>query len=317
MFAHAKRLVRDFWRSLDADDPVVAIDRYCSASIEWHGFQPIKRTAGAAALAAKVWTPLRRSFAAFQRQPYVLLGGEFESAVWVASTGDFVGEFADPWLGIVPTGGPVRFRYGRVEGERIAEIRMIVDLPSLLRQAGRPVLPPSYGRDIEIPGPSTGDGVLDDEQDPEESEVTRLLVEEMIFGGLNKYDQKDQDSQGLERFWHRDMVWHGPVGVGSALGLDEFKSNAQGPIVGAFPDRKGVGHVARIGDGRYAASTGWPSLVGTHRGEFLGLAPTGEKSRWNIMDFWRRDGDKLAENWVMIDLVDVALQAGVDVLRDE
>ena len=57
----------------------------------------------------------------------------------------------------------------------------------------------------------------------------------------------------LERFWHPHMVWHGPVGIGSAYGLDEFKRNAQGPIVRAFPDRKGIGHQARIAEGAFAA----------------------------------------------------------------
>ena len=32
------------------------------------------------------------------------------------------------------------------------------------------------------------------------------------------------------------------------------------------------------------------------------------------MDFWRRDGDRLLENWNLIDLIDVARQSGVDLL---
>ena len=136
----------------------------------------------------------------------------------------------------------------------------------------------------------------------------------MIFGGLNKYDGKSQESQGLERFWHADLVWHGPVGIGSAYGLDEFKQNAQGPIVGAFPDRRGVGHQARIAEGKFAASTGWPSLAGTHVNKFMDWEPTGERIGWNIMDFWKRMGDKLHENWVMIDLIGAALESEVDLL---
>jgi hypothetical protein len=31
------------------------------------------------------------------------------------------------------------------------------------------------------------------------------------------------------------------------------------------------------------------------------------------MDFWRREGDRLDENWVMIDLIDLLLQMGLDV----
>ncbi len=32
------------------------------------------------------------------------------------------------------------------------------------------------------------------------------------------------------------------------------------------------------------------------------------------MDFWKRDGDLLHENWNLIDLIDAALQAGIDLL---
>jgi hypothetical protein len=33
------------------------------------------------------------------------------------------------------------------------------------------------------------------------------------------------------------------------------------------------------------------------------------------MDFWRVEGDKLAENWVLIDLLDFLAQLGYDVAK--
>lgn len=286
-----------------------------AADIDYFGFYPLKRLQGADCLIEQLWQPLLRAFPDLQRRPYILLANNFEGREWVASSGDFIGTFALDWLGIPASGATVKFRYGEfccMRDGKIVEIRLLVDLPDLIRQADRSVLPPSYGRDMWIPGPLTGDGVLLAYADEAESDKTLALVEAMIFGGLNEYDQRHQDSQGLERFWHEDMVWHGPVGAGSAFGMDEFLRNAQGPIVSAFPDRKGVGHQARIAEGLYAASTGWPSLVGTHRGEFLGWTPTGGQVGWNIMDFWRRDGDLLRENWVLIDLIDAALQSDVE-----
>jgi predicted ester cyclase len=258
-----------------------------------------------------------------QRRPYILIGGRFEGKDWVCGTGDLIGTFARDWLldGVVipASGNSVRYRFGefcQVQGGKVVEIRILVDLPELARQSGINLLPPNYGRDIWIPGPLAGDGVLTGEQDAAESGKTLGLIEEMIFGGLNKYDGRSQDSQGLERFWHPHMVWHGPVGIGSAYGLDEFKRNAQGPIVRAFPDRRGVGHQARLAEGRFAASTGWPSLAGTHRQEYMGWAPTGERIGWNIMDFWSREGDLLLEDWVLIDLIGAALESGVDLLAN-
>ena len=288
----------------------------CADAVEYHGFYPLKRLTGADCLVDCLWTPWLRALPDLRRRPYILLAGAFQDGDWVASTGEFIGSFVNDWLGIPAHGQTVKFRYGefcRIVDGAIAEIRFLIDLPELIRQADRAILPPSCGHDIWIPGPLAGDGLALAATDPAESAKTLALVESMIFGGLNSYDQKSQASQGLERFWSADIVWHGPVGIGSAYGMDEFLRNAQGPIVRAFPDRKGVGHQARIADGLYAASTGWPSLVGTHQREFLGWPPTGQKVHWDIMDFWRRDGDLLRENWVLIDLPAAALESGVDV----
>ncbi len=316
MFAQNKRLVWNYWQGVTRANVANAIG-VLHPDVVWHGFQPLRRLQGADEVLSKFWLSLLNAIPDLVRRTYVLLGGRFEGSDWVAGAGDFIGTFAHDWLGIPANGHSVRFRFGefcKVQDNKIVETRIIVDLPNLIRQAGILLLPPNYGRDIWTPGPLAGDGVLLEEQDPVESAKSLKLVEEMIFGGLNKYDQKNQDSQGLERFWHPQMVWHGPTGIGSAYGLDEFKKNAQGPIVRAFPDRKGVGHQARIADGYFAASTGWPSLAGTHLNQYMDWAPTGQKIGWNIMDFWKRDGDLLRENWVMIDLIGAALESGVDLL---
>jgi predicted ester cyclase len=316
MSAQNKRLVWNYWQGITRSNVENAIG-VLHPDVVWHGFQPLRHLHGADEVLSKFWLSLLNAIPDLVRRTYVLLGGHFEGGDWVAGTGDFIGTFAHDWLGIPANGHSVRFRFGefcKVQDNKIVEIRIIVDLPNLIRQAGISLLPPNYGRDIWTPGPLAGDGILLNEQDPVESAKSLKLVEEMIFGGLNKYDQKNQDSQGLERFWHPQMVWHGPTGIGSAYGLDEFKKNAQGPIVRAFPDRKGVGHQARIADGYFAASTGWPSLAGTHLKQYMDWAPTGQKIGWNIMDFWKRDGNLLRENWVMIDLIGAALESGVDLL---
>lgn len=312
-----KALVWDLWRSCDgsARSSLARLTEAFAESIEYYGFYPIKRLRGADRVISILWEPLLRAIPDLRRRPYALLANSFEARDWVASTGEFIGSFVEDWLGIPASGTSVRFRYGefcQMREGKIAEIRFLIDLPDLIRQVDRPITPPSYGRDIWAPGPRAGDGLSLAAADATETAKTLALVEEMIFGGLNRYDQKDQDSQGLTRFWSADMDWHGPAGIGSTQGLEEFKRDAQGPIVGAFPDRKGVGHQARIAEGLYAASTGWPSLVGTHRGEFMGWRPTGERVGWNIMDFWRRDGELLRENWVLIDLIDAGLQSGVE-----
>ncbi|MFX8172471.1 hypothetical protein ABTK94_19380, partial [Acinetobacter baumannii] len=58
----------------------------------------------------------------------------------------------------------------------------------------------------------------------------------------------------------------------------------------------------------------WPSVRATHTGGgWLGMPPTDKRIGMRVMDFWRREGDLLAENWVFIDIPDLLLQMGVDV----
>ncbi len=317
-FQTGKVLVWDYWRAMNQGGTVEGLSQYIHQDAIWHGFQPLRHLQGASQIYSQFWQPLHTAIPDLIRRPYHFIGGEFEGSTWVCGTGDFIGTFANDWLEIPASGTSVHFRFGefcKVEDGKVSEIRILVDLIDLIRQGGISLLPPNYGRDIWSSGPMTGDGVLLSAQDPTESRKSLKLVEDMIFGGLNNYDQQNQDSQGLERFWHPHMVWHGPVGIGSAYGLDEFKQNAQGPIVRAFPDRKGVGHQARIAEGCFAASTGWPSLVGTHRNDYMDWSPTYKQIGWNIMDFWKREGDLLLENWVLIDLIGAGLESGVDLLR--
>lgn len=315
-----KTVVWQYWQAMNAGKAEAASD-YLSAAVAWHGFEPLRHLHSAQEVMTQYWQPLFTALPDLTRRTYHFLGGAFEGHDWVAGTGDFIGTFAHDLVldgYVIPASGQsVHFRFGefcKVIAGKIAEIRIIIDLPDLCRQAGITLVPPSFGRDIWIPGPLAGDAVLLTPQDEAESEKSLALVEAMIFGGLNSYDGKNQASQGLEQYWHADMVWHGPVGIGSAYGMDEFKRNAQGPIVHAFPDRKGVGHKSRIAEGPLIASTGWPSLGGTHVNDYMDWKATGEYIGWNIMDFWKRDGHKLRENWVMIDLIGAAKASNVDLL---
>jgi predicted ester cyclase len=80
-----------------------------------------------------------------------------------------------------------------------------------------------------------------------------------------------------------------------------------------FPDRKGAGHYVRIADGDYVVTGGWPSVTGTHSGEWLGLPGTGKHVEMRVMDFYRLDGDRIVENWVPIDILHILKQLGFDV----
>jgi hypothetical protein len=49
-------------------------------------------------------------------------------------------------------------------------------------------------------------------------------------------------------------------------------------------------------------------------GPYLGVPASGRPIGLRVMDWWRAEDGLLAENWVMLDLPDLFLQVGVDIL---
>ena len=107
------------------------------------------------------------------------------------------------------------------------------------------------------------------------------------------------------------MTWHGPVGNATSRGLRGFEAVHPAPFLKAVPDRAAGNHKARLAERNYVASTGWPSIVATHAGGgWLNIAATGRRIGVRVMDFVRRDGDLLAENWVFVEIPPPVLQFG-------
>ena len=50
-------------------------------------------------------------------------------------------------------------------------------------------------------------------------------------------------------------------------------------------------------------------------GNFLGMPATDKTIEMRVVDLYRRDGDKLAENWIFIDILYFLQQQGLDVLE--
>jgi hypothetical protein len=257
---------------------------------------------------------LRRAFPDLQRHTDILLGGTFNDQQWVSGTGYFSGTWTQDWLGMPATGAPATIRWGefcRIDADRIVASYVLLDLVDLLRQAGVAVLPPSRGDTVRVPGPHSGDGVQFMAQDEHATQRSLQLVEAMI-AGLMRYDGHDLASMQMPRFWHPQMHWYGPGGIGTARGLVEYEQVHARPFLHAFPDRRGGDHKARIAEGAYVASTGWPSVRATFTGDYLGAPATSQPIGMRVMDWWRRDGDLLVQNWVLIDLVDLFGQFGID-----
>ena len=260
---------------------------------------------------ARFWRPLLTAFPDLERRDDILIAGSWKESDWVAACGHWEATFAAPWLGIAPTGGAVSLRYGefhRFAAGAIVESYMLIDIPDLMRQARQWPFAPARGVQDRWPGPATRDGVQLAPHTDESGRKSLALVEAMI-AGLMQYDGKTLDSMGQERFWREGFMWYGPSPIGTGRGLKGFQDVHQRAFLSAFPDRKGGDHKCRIGQGAYVGSTGWPSIRATHTGPgFIGLPASGRAITMRVMDFWRREADLLAENWVFIDIPDLLRQ---------
>lgn len=325
----AKGVVLDYYADLDAaaaDDVASVLEKHTTAGYLWRGMHPFYEQVGAEAVATTFWAPIWSAFAPLQRRPDVFLAGANavggSDEVWVCQMGQLLGLFDKPWLSIPPTVKMCFLRYAefhRVDGDQIAETATFIDVLSVMRQAGHYPLPPPTGSSHLHPGPRTHDGLLFDEQDPAGAAATLALVERMVqdLSDANlagsQLGQDRMPRSALAKSWHDDMIWSGPEGIGATYTIDRYQQQHQHPFRLQLSDKVFNGHVARFAEGNYACFFGWANLTNTPSGGFLGL-PSSTPADMRVVDVYRRDGDKLAENWVFIDLLHWLDQQGLDVL---
>lgn len=300
--------------------PVGELDRavhdiYADAAT-LHAFHPVNEQRGAAAIAAGLWRPIRAALPDAERREQIVIGGDYEGADFVCTMSELAGTFANDWLGIPATRGVVSLRcceINRVAGGRIVEAHVLIDVLDLMHQAGCWPIAPSLGSEGRWRGPRSQDGVRLDRADPEAGAAALELVRAM-HRGLLSFDGRDLASMQHAQYWTPDFMWYGPSGIGTARGLAGFEAHHQVPFLRAFPDRTVATHIARVSDGAYVTTGGWPSVVATHSGDgWLGLPATGKRIGMRVMDFYRVENGLIAENWVPIDIVDIMRQMGVDV----
>ncbi|WP_235871442.1 ester cyclase [Shimia sediminis] len=239
---------------------------------------------------------------------------------WLGIMGNVFGTFSAPFLDIPPTGHLAHMRYHefyRFDEGRVVEVQAIWDLPELMMQAQVWPMAPSLGREWCVPPPSSQDGVQWSYADPKQSAAALSVVEDMLEQMKNFPANGGPEAMELERFWHPKMNWYGPSGIGSSRGYEGFLDWHMRPWVDGMPnwsdqDFQSLCHF--FADGSYVGETGWPAMQQTLVADgFLGVPPTGQKLDIRGLDFWRLDGDLIRENWVMVDLIHMYEQLGVDV----
>ncbi len=264
--------------------------------------------------------PMKRAMPDLERRDDILMGGRWKDGDWISATGYYYGTFTGEWHGLQPSGTWLYVRFGefyKLVGGMVVDAYVMLDWVDVFRQLGCNPLRPALGVEGLCPPPAEQDGLQLHASDVAESEKSLKLVEAMIFEGMWAFDGVNHESMRFHDFWVPDMMWYGPGGIGTTRGVDNFYKFHEGPFNEAWPDFRGGNHVARFGDGPFTCSTGWPSITATHTGgDFLGLAPSNQAITMRIMDWWRRDGDLLAENWIFIDSPALLNQLGRDLFAE-
>ena len=320
-FQREKSIVRAYHDALDAGDWNAAARRV-APECRWRGYHPFNEMTGAEAAIDRFWKPLHASLTHLQRREDVFFAGLNEidgfASRWVVSMGHLVGLFDTPWLGIPPTGCMAFLRYCsflRVADGRIDDIAMFFDIPHLMVQAGLSPFPEQLGAQLVQPGPITHDGLLIDPQPEEEGRTTLRTIDAMI-GDLGNWDSGLPLEQELRRSWAEDMIWWGPTGIGATYTIPRYAAQHAGPFRGTFAERRFNGHVARLAEGHYGGFFGWPNFRARLTSKYQGLPSAGEIGEFRVIDIYRRAGDKLAENWVFIDLPHFWLSQNVTILPE-
>jgi hypothetical protein len=278
---------------------------------------PFETLDGPGALLEQAYLPLIDAIPDLERRDIIVMAGEANGDNWVGCAGYYTGVFERPWLTIPPTQHIVWLRfheYYRVADGQIVELQALWDIPAVMMQAGAWPLAPSLGVEWLVPGPAAQDGIQRGPYDAKTSAASVQLVLDMI-DGLMRFAEGGAEAMQLERFWHPHMTWYGPAGIGTARRISGFRNWHQIPFLKAMPNRKALmDRGVMFGDNSYVAFTAWPGMTVTISGDgWLGIVPSDQAITMRSLDFWRCENGLLRENWVLVDLLHVYDQIGVDV----
>jgi len=325
-FQQEKKTVLDYYNALDkseGNDITNVLKEYITEDYIWRGYHPFNELSKAKDVSELFWQPFRYAFKNMQRRMDIFMAGKNEidgfDSVWVVSMGHLMGLFDNEWLGIQPSRKMAFLRYcefNKVENGKITESAMFIDIPHVMMQVGLNPFPPQTAAHLVQPGPMTHEGLLFDEQDAAEGEKTLDAIDFMV-NDIRTWKEKQEMPlvDELRRSWKEDMIWWGPAGIGATYTIERYAEQHSGPFREGFKDRTFNGHLCRVAEGKFGGFFGWPNLTLTPSGGFMGMPATEKPGDMRIIDMYRREGDKLAENWIFIDLLHFWKQQGVDILE--
>ena len=320
----AKTLVLNWQKSTDSAGPdqlPACFSAFTTEGYLWRGMHPFHEQYGSDSVIEAFYEPFKAAFSSLQRRQDIFFAARNEidgfASVWVASMGHFTGLFDQPFVGIPPNRKIAMIRYAefhKIEAGRITETALFIDLLHLMAQVGLTPISQQTGMHLIQPGPRTHDGLLFEAQSKQQGEATLALINQMI-GDINEGQYATPEDE-LRRCWHDDMLWWGPTGIGATYTIERYIQQHQRPFRTQNDGRRFNGHICRMAEGAYGGFFGWPNLSLKPTGGYLGMPPFDDYADMRVVDIYRREGYKLAENWIFIDLLHFLNMQGRDILAE-
>ena len=319
-----KKLVLKFFKSIDnakCENLIDTISKYTSDDFKMKCTHPFNELSGVKQVADNLWVPIKNSFEPIQRRMDIFYAGinslDNNEGKWVTSMGHFMGVFKKPFLGIQPNNKSILLRYAefyKVENNKITEGAIFLDIINFMQQLGLAIIPESTGLICVNPGPMNHKGLKFDHSDNNESQKTLELIHRMrdrLVKGSKMQSYKDE----LTLDWHDDMIWWGPGGIGASYTIDGYTKGHTKPFQDGLEFVKFNGHILSSAEDDLGGWFGWPNLIMKPKGGYLGLTNASDiESEMRVVDLYRRNGDKIAENWIFIDHLHFLKGLGIDLL---
>jgi predicted ester cyclase len=277
---------------------------------------PFEKLNGVDALFEQAYQPLIHAIPDLERRDFIMMAGESNGDYWIGCAGFYTGVFEHAWLDIPPTQHLIAMRYHeffRIEDNKVVEMQALWDIPEVMMQANAWAMTPSLGVEWLVPSPATQDGIITAPYDKPKADASIQLVLDMLTG-LGR-STEGVEAMELDKYWHPKFNWYGPAGIGSMRRVSGFRNWHQIPFLKASPDRVSIlENGAFFGDEEYVGFTAFPGMKMTVSGDgWLGIAPSNQEITMRSLDFWRCESGLIRENWVLVDLLHVYDQIGVDV----
>lgn len=131
-------------------------------------------------------------------------------------------------------------------------------------------------------------------------ELNTKIVREYLQRVFNEHN-----TDLTSKYLASGVKWHGGS-LGTVEGLENVTGLLHG-FIGALPDLR-----AAEQDLVAAGDTVAVRLVveATHKGNLLGIAPTGRQMRWDAVDVYRLADGMIVEEWAADDLTSILFQVG-------